>query len=81
MVQVFWGSKPSDHVPIIGGKQFHYDSAYTSKEEAEKIANLWRRQGMLVRLQKRALFGRKREWRGRKAYAYVVFTSTERGKK
>lgn len=36
--EYFWGNKPSDHAPIIGGKQFLYDGAFFAKSKAEKSA-------------------------------------------
>ena len=79
--EYFWGSKPSDHAPVIGGKQFVYDGAFFLKQKAEKQADYIRENGYLARVQKRSItdrFGNKRKVTG---HVYVVFRSRERNKK
>lgn len=70
MTEMHWGS-PHKHVPVIGGRQFHYHGAYFAKERADSAAERLRREGYLARVQKHPQNHR----RGEKRYGYcwVVF--------
>lgn len=76
--EYFWGHKPSDHAPLIGGKQFIYVGAFFAKSRAEKEAENWKNYGFLVRIKKKSItdrFGNKRKVTG---HVYVVFRSQGR---
>ena len=76
--EYFWGSKPSDHAPLIGGKQFLYDGAFFAKSKAEREAETLRSAGYLARIQKKSItdrFGSKRKVTG---HVYVVFRARDR---
>lgn len=76
--EYFWGNKPSDHAPLIGGKQFVYDGAFFLKQKAEKHADNIRKNGHLARVQKKSImdrFGNKRKVTG---HVYVVFRARDR---
>ena len=73
MSSAFWGHKPSDHHPKIGGIQFHLVIAVGDKATAERFAKNIRKDGLLARVQKKSItstFGKKRRVTG---HCYVVF--------
>lgn len=73
MPSIYWGNKPSDHHPKIGGIQFHLSNAFPDKATAERVAKGIRADGSLARVQKKSItstFGKKRRVVG---HAYVVF--------
>jgi len=81
MKQIFWGNKPSDHHPKIGGIQFHLVISVTDKATAERFAKKIRANGSLARCQKKTItstFGKKRRVTG---HAYVVFEAQPKSRR
>jgi len=73
MAQIFWGRKPSDHAPKIGGIQFILHMTVTDKVTANRIAKQLRADGNLARVQKKTLtstFGKRKKVVG---HCYAIF--------